>query len=93
MRDRYHVLTCYHCQRYGHKAQDCKEKDKEAKCAICAGNHATRDCQHGDDSTKHSCINCIRQKRPETGHKVNARCCMSMEAQVKELAFKTDNGY
>ena len=92
VRDRYHVLTCYHCQHYGHKAQDCKEKDKVAKCAICAGDHDTRACQHGNDSAKHSCINCIRQSRPETGHKVNAKCCLSLEAQVKKLASKTDNG-
>ena len=43
VRDRYHVITCYHCQRYGHKFVDCKHKRDAAVCAYCAESHETRD--------------------------------------------------
>lgn len=36
------VFICYKCNKFDHKAEDCKEKDD--KCAKCSSNHRTKDC-------------------------------------------------
>ena len=89
IRDRYHVLTCYHCQRHGHTLKNCKFKDDEVVCGICSGNHRTSDCS----SNVQKCINCVRQKREEVNHRVNARCCKVFDAELSKLASITDHGF
>ena len=39
VRDRYHVLTSFYCQRYGHMEDNCKFKDQDRICGICSENH------------------------------------------------------
>ena len=89
VRDRYHVLTCFYCQRYGHVDRDCKFKEQHRVCGICSGNHETRGCS----STSFKCINCLRQKKSDTEHKVNSRCCRAFDAEILRLASITDHGY
>lgn len=45
------ITRCFNCQGFYHKASDCK---KDATCAKCAENHATKDCS----SANRKCINC-----------------------------------
>jgi hypothetical protein len=62
VRDRFHVVQCFHCQEFGHVAGSmrCSKKDSSAVCAFCAGNHETRQCQEKrkNDVGKLRCINC-----------------------------------
>ena len=46
VRDRYHVIQCYHCQGFGHTSGSihCKSKDSDPTCFYCAGNHKSKDC-------------------------------------------------
>jgi hypothetical protein len=40
--DRYHIITCYHCQLIGHTTKDCKEANlnKPPICIMyCMGRH------------------------------------------------------
>ena len=62
VRDRFHVVQCFHCQEFGHVAGSmrCSKKDSPAVCAFCAGEHETRQCQEKrkNDVAKLRCINC-----------------------------------
>ena len=62
VRDRFHVVQCFHCQEFGHVANSmrCSRKDSSAVCAFCAGEHETRQCQRKkkNDIGKLNCINC-----------------------------------
>ena len=56
------VTQCYNCQMFGHGASRCKVK---TFCAICAGNHATANCE----ATIVKCTNC------RGAHKSNSNDC------------------
>ena len=63
VKDRFHVIQCYRCQRFGHKADSplCPKKDSdEAVCSFCSGNHRYKDCQLRKDHKTDSkcCANC-----------------------------------
>ena len=90
IRDRYHVKTCYHCQRYGHIAEKCKFKDDDIICGKCSENHETKSC---NSVRSQKCINCVRQKRHETAHRVNDRCCKAFDAEISKMAANTDHGF
>jgi hypothetical protein len=45
VKERVNLLQCYRCWNYGHKATDCKEKDRSNLCRRCAkGGHKAKDC-------------------------------------------------
>lgn len=56
VRDRYRMLTCFHCQRHGHLEKDChsKKAGESVVCGKCSGNHRTVECV----SETSKCINC-----------------------------------
>ena len=58
VKDRIHVIQCYHCQEFGHMVGKvyCKSKDKDPVCFYCAGNHSSKDCK----SRKERKVNKIR---------------------------------
>ena len=66
VKDRFHVLQCFHCQEFGHKAgsEYCKKKDEDPCCFFCAGRHSSKDCENRKtrktDSIK--CVNCQHSK-------------------------------
>ena len=69
VRDRYHVVQCFHCQEFGHVAGSirCTKKDGAAVCAFCAGDHETRSCGHKkrNDTGKLNCVNCQKSNSRE----------------------------
>ena len=62
VRDRFHVIQCFHCQEYGHVAGSirCSKKDDSAVCAFCSGRHETRECNNKkrNDVGRMVCVNC-----------------------------------
>ena len=84
------MKTCYHCQRYGHIAEKCKFKDDDIICGKCSENHETKSC---NSVRSQKCINCVRQKRHETAHRVNDRCCKAFDAEILKMAANTDHGF
>lgn len=93
VRDRYHVLTCFHCQRHGHTEKYCKFKQNgdHAVCGKCSGDHMSKDCTVGSEQYK--CVNCVRQSRQENNHSVNYRECESMRLEIEKIKAMTDHGY
>ena len=76
VRDRIHVIQCFHCQGYGHKTGSpyCKLKDvKDGICFFCAGSHSTRECRRkkNKETDKIKCVNCFKSKRRHEKEK----CC------------------
>ena len=91
VRDRYHALICYHCQRYGHTEANCnaKKNGEHPVCFKCAGNHKSKDCT----STEKKCINCVRFKKQNTDHSANNSCCIVLESEIDRIRNITDHGY
>ena len=91
VRDRYHAVACFHCQRYGHIEEKCpaKERNEDPICSRCAGNHRSNNCR----STVKNCINCIRFRKQEVNHAVNERCCKVLEDEIANIRNRTDYGY
>ena len=89
VRDRYHALKCYYCQRYGHLEANCTFKTNEnLSCFKCAGNHKGKDC----DSSEKKCINCVRHKKLNTNHTANERCCQVLINELLRIRDITDHG-
>jgi len=61
VRDRIHVIQCFHCQEYGHmRGSDyCKLKDHDPVCFYCAGKHKASECRNRK-SVK--CANCAKSR-------------------------------
>jgi hypothetical protein len=39
-----YIKRCYHRQRFGHISNECRERDNNPSCGVCAGNHNTNIC-------------------------------------------------
>ena len=84
VRDRIHVIQCFHCQEFGHMANSmfCKGKDKDPVCFYCAGNHSSKDCNNKKSrkTAKIKCNNCSNsrsysEKNAATTHKASDTLC------------------
>ena len=74
VRDRVHVVQCFHCQGYGHMSGSpyCGQKDSDPTCFYCAGSHASKDCNRKKEKKTGSikCINCEKSKN----HAIKSKC-------------------
>ena len=84
VKDRIHVIQCYHCQEFGHMAGTsyCKNKDKDPVCFFCAGSHSSKDCRNRKEKkvTKIKCRNCEKSrnasdKAAASTHKASDTLC------------------
>lgn len=89
VRDRYHTLMCYHCQRYGHTEANCGHKGDDPYCFKCAGNHKSRDC----NSREKKCINCMRYKKQDVNQTANENGCAVLQSEIEKIRNITDHGY
>ena len=109
VRDRYHVVQCFHCQEFGHVAGSirCSKKDGSPVCAFCAGDHETRSCEHKkrNETGKLNCANCQRShnredRRHARSHLASSTLCPYYINERTKLMEKTSgvkketkNGY
>ena len=98
VKDRYHVIQCYHCQEFGHISSSpfCKKKDDAPTCFYCAGNHASKDCEKkkSRDTAAVKCSNCAKSKiRAErescTTHKASDVLCPSFVREKMRVMTRT----
>ena len=84
VKDRIHVIQCFHCQEYGHMSGSpyCKQKESDSTCFYCAGRHASKECRSKRDNKTNSikCSNCEksrnRNERSACGtHKASDTLC------------------
>ena len=94
--DRYFLVQCYRCQKFGHKksSEKCllKESD-DTVCLYCANNHLSRECPDRKDLSKRKCINCANSTnsslKSNTGHCSNSTSCLILQLELKSLLSKT----
>ena len=57
--DSYHVVICHHCQKVGHMASKCPDKNdgNPPICGKCASTHETQKC----NAIEKKCVNCVRR--------------------------------
>ena len=89
LRDRYHAVICYHCQRYGHVIANCKHREESAHCYKCAALHSSKDC----NSDVKKCINCMRQKKESNDHSAYDSCCPILRNELIKIRDSTDHGF
>ena len=98
VRDRIHVIQCYHCQEYGHMSGSkfCRHKDSAPTCFYCAGNHASKECTHKKDgkTQKIKCSNCHKSRnyseRNTSGtHKASDNLCPFYVRERERIMSRT----
>ena len=98
VRDRIHVVQCYHCQEFGHTSVSkyCKSKDSDSTCFYCAGSHASRDCQHKKTRkiNKVKCSNCTKsrsyaERNAATTHKASDTLCPFYVRETERMMSRT----
>ena len=66
VKDRFHIIQCFHCQGHGHMSGSphCKKKEEDSVCFYCAGAHASKDCKNRKEKKTASvkCYNCSNSK-------------------------------
>lgn len=98
VKDRIHVVQCYHCQEFGHTSGSkyCKSKDSASTCFYCAGSHKSRDCGSKMDRkiNKIKCSNCSKskshaEKRAATTHKASDSLCPFYVREKERIMSRT----
>jgi hypothetical protein len=79
------IHRCYKCQRYGHKADRCKEQQVCGHCGT--KGHKIGDCPKKDK--KPVCSNCLRRRRPAT-HLVTSPACPERSDAVARYVVGTN---
>ena len=58
---------CFKCNKYNHRAQDCKSEQQT--CPLCTENHTLRECTAPREDYK--CINCITYNKYNRAHPID----------------------
>ena len=98
VKDRIHVIQCYHCQGFGHMAGSkyCRNKDKDPVCFYCSGNHSSKECNNRKEKkvTKIRCHNCAKSKNHSekvsaSTHKASDTLCPSYVRERARVMSRT----
>ena len=95
--NRFHILQCYVCQSFGHKAGSsfCPYNNTDVNiCMYCSENHKSRNCPNKMDTEKHKCSNCLRfGNKTETSenicHSTTDLVCPVYQRQMKAIVRNT----
>ena len=98
VKDRFHVIQCFHCQEFGHMADSpyCKSKGENATCFYCAGKHSSKDCKNKKDRKVKAikCSNCSKSKNHSekaacTSHKASDPLCPAFIREKERVMSRT----
>ena len=90
--DSYYVVICHHCQKVGHIASKCPDKNdgKPLICGKCASTHEIRKC----NVIEKKCVNCTRRGvTTNIDHGTYDKNCPVYEMEKTRVQNNTDNGY
>lgn len=77
-----HIIRCFKCCGFNHRAAECKNK---LACAKCAGEHKTTDCT----KTEYKCVNCDSANKKFNLNLTHNHHAWSRECIVLERKFNT----
>ena len=66
--DYVHLVQCYNCNRFGHKADACQRRT--SSCLYCAGSHRSHTCTLKKQPRDYKCVNCLHSNN--NNHTANA---------------------
>ena len=69
--DRYYIKQCFHCQQFGHMANNCPDKERSPVCMYCCGDHRSSNCPSKSIFTQHKCSNCLKSDDPNISAKAS----------------------
>ena len=82
--DRFRVIQCYGCQKFGHVKENCPLKSQNILvCRYCSGNHDGKDCSLKGNIASYKCANC------SANHSSTYSGCPVLQHQVNFLAKRT----
>ena len=82
------AARCFRCQRYGHVAKHCT--NKEQICGHCANTgHTIKECPSRQEPPK--CAACSHGKK-ENSHSINSKKCKTFLAAARKEIGATDYG-
>ena len=96
--NQYHIVQCYTCQEFGHKAGSDKcplKGSTNCVCLYCAEKHVSRDCPVKKNSEKHRCANCLKSDKTSSSsnnncsHPSNSAQCPLLQLELKALLNRT----
>ena len=94
IKDQFHLVQCFQCQRYGHKkgSPHCSSKS-EPVCLYCSGNHTSKACKFKRDKSQHKCINCVQSTiasdRNSVCHTSTSNQCPLVQRETMKLIRRT----
>ena len=90
--DRFWATQCHHCQRFGHVAERCPNKDSPSVCCFCSGSHESRRCP---DRTILKWTNCLSEDKPREKwhHSASSLDCPVMRSERRRVIENTDFGH
>ena len=97
--DRYHIIQCYKCQRFGHKmdSEFCPlQNTDEVVCLYCSKNHQSKTCPVKREGSPESykCNNCATSNSPQEklhcgGHTTTSPMCPVLQKALKSTMNRT----
>ena len=94
--DQFHLIQCFHCQAYGHKAGSphCQRKTEKPTCLYCAKDHKSFDCTIKKQKDQHSCANCMKSnekhmKSNTKNHSSTDPLCPYVIMETKKVMSRT----
>ena len=90
--DRFWATQSHHCQRFGHVAERCPNKDSPSVCCFCSGSHESRWCP---DRTILKYTNCFSDDKPRKTwhHSASSLDCPVMRSERRRVIENTDFGH
>jgi len=89
VKDNFHVIQCYKCQKYGHKIGSDHCSGKEA-CLYCSEKHRSSECKVKHQKENHKCSNCLtNQKYGSYDHKATSQKCPVLMNELESIIRRT----
>lgn len=94
VKDWYHVIQCFKCQKIGHRSINDECKSETSTCMYCAGKHQSKNCEHKKNAALKKCANCATSsntafKAAATTHNSADFSCPYIQAEIRRLKRNT----